>query len=957
MTHKYHIITIFILFVFIWVFFLLPSDVYSVHPSAKGKVLKVDGTPFDPSIETVPIMQMQAEKKISDEYGERNLVSGYRHKLPDENGVYYFPSTEGWNFYTEANTPVGSYEGVQYFGTMANCSSDYEGLQNSISKIGCTADQTGGIEIPVSYPIKIVESMVHTDEFGVRPNCWNCGYPESFGCGANKIFIRPLKDGYRCSYLHYESESNLNPYFSQAVLHSNGVERYADPEFTFKFQRYDQDLKKIVDVDVQETTEKKRELVNCLNAAQEKEKYGWSQAQIDEEKWQCNLSITGRFWANVGYEIESPVLFCEPVEQKTQATEEVLDTPDDIGLAENIEWSCLQAQGCTEQKSQDQSSSGDQSADNEQTGFCSPEAQKGENAPYTVIIPGIGNQMQRNSIDRSMEVWILQCFNEPVGVTGETEIICTTGSTASDERAYNAGVLQKVGRADPDNLGGTKEITSWEYLSETYGVESEQYGLFQNPEDNYISNREKITMPLNPSEETAKEIDTTTEGRTDIAEDVEWVTRFNPADGSVVPKEMQDYFFLMAFPAEGDRGGSGGEYIQRQGTLNSQTSCTLIQDPYGTVFDSYTLEPLSQANVVLLVQKRGIYQHVTQRDAPAVTRNPYITTKDGRYAFYVPNGKYKLDIKREGYTFPSIESELNSSAQLFYSDIYRGEAIIQQGQIEHRDIPLDPIDKEASRNYAEKNNIQIISLLQSVDRETDHHIIQGRTTHPKADIFVYGEKIVSKEARTTTRELVHREADDDGRFKINIPLNVLQKGEIIGKIKAMKKKIPPQTNTQSDTDTVTLSLEPILNTIQGYAMDNEGNRMENARVGVYVSMSPSALYQTQTDEDGYFQIPSQKLPPISYELHYEDTTTDTMVQIQTTEFIAQNKIYMDKENINIYAYTPTSSDKNGTVMGITDTAQTGTQSPYIIFIGGILSVLVLFSSFILGVYIYRYKSS
>jgi hypothetical protein len=596
--------------------------------------------------------------------------------------------------------------------------------------------------------------------------------------------------------------------------------------------------------------------------------------------------------------------------------------------------------------------------------------------------------------DQQQNMYILQCFVKSDGSTPQSEedlkfnpndedIICTTGSKDGDEAAEKSGVLNKFDSND--------QLTNAEYLAQNYGVEldddlngdgnmdndylniGEMYSIEQGGNNNNKvrgNNKTPVSQPINVVDYSV------------VPDEIEWLTNINP-------EHNLDYIFMLAYSYVGDATGANVTAASPdQGRLSYNTSCTLIQDPYGTVFDSYTLEPLDSAAVTLSKKRsNGLYTPVEQTDAPAVVNNPIQTKQNGAYAFYVPDGTYKLDVSKSSYTYPNISKNLNPSYKKLYSDIYRGEDIIQHGELEHRDIPLDPVNKTASKQYAENNKVKLLSVMQSADRKKQEYVVQGRVTHPKAQINVYGRKLVKSSwiGIVASGRLAKSEADQDGRFEIRIPFSKLNKDEVVGQVEAVKKTIIPRTggfmnifssNLQQaireissltigkvqadDNDVATKELDPILNTVQGYAKNDEGGIIPSAKVLVTSPFSAKPLYTTKANEKGYFEITTDNLPNFQYSLEYKDPNNKKAFQASTFKFMAQNKDHIHKENVNVYAYTQSNknnnlaqANKDTAVLGVSD--KSSSSNNIWIPVLGILGFLILSSATILGIYSYQHS--
>ncbi len=155
---------------------------------------------------------------------------------------------------------------------------------------------------------------------------------------------------------------------------------------------------------------------------------------------------------------------------------------------------------------------------------------------------------------------------------------------------------------------------------------------------------------------------------------------------------------------------TGNAFSQKQGTLQYDTTskkCVMIRwDPRGAIFDSKSLKPIEGAEVTLLKKTdAGKFVLVTDNDVlGGGLHNPYITKTDGAFSFYVPDGSYKLIVKKDHYSFPAEVKGEGSYGQ--YKNIYYGQEFTQKGKIHEYNIPLDP-------NYKEIMFERITSLFKS----------------------------------------------------------------------------------------------------------------------------------------------------------------------------------------------------------------------------------------------------
>lgn len=101
--------------------------------------------------------------------------------------------------------------------------------------------------------------------------------------------------------------------------------------------------------------------------------------------------------------------------------------------------------------------------------------------------------------------------------------------------------------------------------------------------------------------------------------------------------------------------------------------------PWGTLYDSFTKQPLSQG-LVRLLDEAGKFIDME------------ITSKSGAFTFLPREGKYKLEASKAGYNFPTQAVTGKSDGE--YANIYRGEvfAVSEKQPVVDQSIPVDPHD-------------------------------------------------------------------------------------------------------------------------------------------------------------------------------------------------------------------------------------------------------------------------
>lgn len=99
--------------------------------------------------------------------------------------------------------------------------------------------------------------------------------------------------------------------------------------------------------------------------------------------------------------------------------------------------------------------------------------------------------------------------------------------------------------------------------------------------------------------------------------------------------------------------------------------------PWGTVYDAITKQPIDPAYVVV------------EKDGEAVA--DAITDIDGRFGFFLPAGQYALKAQKTHYQFPSQILNGREHDEL-YDNLYFGDPISSSGEeVISRNIPLDPV--------------------------------------------------------------------------------------------------------------------------------------------------------------------------------------------------------------------------------------------------------------------------
>lgn len=358
---------------------------------------------------------------------------------------------------------------------------------------------------------------------------------------------------------------------------------------------------------------------------------------------------------------------------------------------------------------------------------------------------------------------------------------------------------------------------------------------------------------------------------------------------------------------------------QKQGTfelIQDTSDCASLRwDPYGIVFDSQTLEPIPGARVSLTEKKENGFVPINIPGVASV-----ITTKeDGVFNFVVPDGVYKLSASHSSYLpQPADLATMNANYSKIYSDIYpventTNEIVQMAGVAQHRDIPLSP-----QQNTKGVYPLTVMDYYQSLEKFKNTVVIKGRVSHPFARVKVYTFQGNSTEKARYLQ--VQIQADKSGVFKVEVNLSILNPAERIGGLEFEKVNftnplsqnpaekifsqlfhlIFKQVEAQQQT-TVALSLEPIANSLDGYAYDATGKIIPNAVVGVYLTFAKQPYYESVADENGYYKITSEFLPSMPFVLQYKDSK-GVVTQTTVSTFLTQNSKYIESGAVKPFLY-------------------------------------------------------
>lgn len=324
------------------------------------------------------------------------------------------------------------------------------------------------------------------------------------------------------------------------------------------------------------------------------------------------------------------------------------------------------------------------------------------------------------------------------------------------------------------------------------------------------------------------------------------------------------------------------------------TRCTAVRwDPYGRVFDSQSLEPLPNVNILLTDEKK---QKV---NLPGLI-NPQKTNEAGIFNFMVEEGSYYLNpTPPKGYQFTN-NPKINPNYYLAYSNIYKpNDLIIEEGgKPEHRDIPLDPGNNPPFETEVKSITFAVLPVKNG--RQTK---IVGQVSHPLTIISL---KQKNKEIAKTT-------ADKMGYYEIIIENKDITPGQPIvpyfTKFSLVKNNAQTenknffqrilssflaifQKRTKASNLTLGLPIDPLPYFLEGYL---EPNSIINIRL----SSNNEVYYQTRTDQNGYLSIKPENLPNFNYYLEIISNNHPPTI-LSISDFINRNKKYLEEKGINLY---------------------------------------------------------
>lgn len=341
-----------------------------------------------------------------------------------------------------------------------------------------------------------------------------------------------------------------------------------------------------------------------------------------------------------------------------------------------------------------------------------------------------------------------------------------------------------------------------------------------------------------------------------------------------------------------------------------------MKDPYGVVFDAKSLEPLPGVVMQILDENK---QLVTE---PPGLINKWTTLVDGLYNYSLYPGIYYLQIEPPaGYKFedsPPLHPK-GVSTYIFKDPVsnnqcnfYRpNEPIDEREEIKCLNIPLTPIGAPYTAVQSTSINYDYRSDISEDGNNTPVYVFEGRVSHPFTVVTIL----------QSSKELGTQTANNAGKYKISIPISLFkQTDEVVIDLtkpnltkshakrdlnSSLFSRLSTLFNTLFITDVVAdtlhtqIKFDPTPTYIEGYAYDDKKNIIPRAIVTLRYTMTKGLAYKTKADENGYFFIPPESIPPLAFYLEFQNPNSTRVYPLKTYEFANLNKGYIEANTIDM----------------------------------------------------------
>jgi len=329
----------------------------------------------------------------------------------------------------------------------------------------------------------------------------------------------------------------------------------------------------------------------------------------------------------------------------------------------------------------------------------------------------------------------------------------------------------------------------------------------------------------------------------------------------------------------------GFTFVDTQVASQSK-DCTMITwDPYGRAFDAVSLEPMEDVEVTLVDNLTG---------KPAIQQfegNNDVTNMSGLFNILVEKpGMYLMTIAGPA-THQFISSpKLDSNYNQIYSDLYSPAKVFEevQGVATHHDIPLQPKGEPYTGAVAE-----IMTADEAVDMG-DFIVYAGKSSFPFSRVCM-----VTERGRTRVGECTY--ADKFGEYSVSIGKEEIPLEALVPQAAKVKLTDPAwKDSVYAPVENYDVrTYEPILNHIEGIAYDENNVAIPFATIQIKQKMDDAVIYETVTDEKGFFTIYSNDLPAFEYYIEVTNPVTSLHSIKTTSQFVRENTAYITDKKLNL----------------------------------------------------------
>ncbi len=538
------------------------------------------------------------------------------------------------------------------------------------------------------------------------------------------------------------------------------------------------------------------------------------------------------------------------------------------------------------------------------------------------------------------KAYVTECFDLVIPAeTGTLQTVCTTGSSELDKELFCPGKQRDDATCDKLGLLQNKYRIDSQYVIQStfkYTIKKSEiqdqvarertdvpdYGIFYLEGTSMVKHDPKVVQTDNRS--------------TMIPAKIEWQSY---TEGGFTRK----FLIWNAVDAvlNQDKIDDTG---QKQSTLTFGGSCTGINwDPEGIVYDVQTGNPITdvQLSIDYATTANGNFSPALAgigQVLPPGTSNPLFSGTGGYYQFFGAEGYYTIAPSHPQFThytegsaaIPYQVTSLYSISKNYYAN---SSAIFEKaGTRQVRHIPLIINAGQSAPPY-------VFAVQEASVTAQPSGVIQitGRTNGPATAIVAICKESSGvsncRNEKQYTPSNGGPSPDSYFRFTLTAKQSELTPGEkfvlsfqpfslvppqarssMIDRIISFVQSLIPVVSAQEESRVVRLTVEPIPTYLEGYAYDGLGNVIPNAEVGIYVSFSPRAIYQTKADAQGYYQITSEYLPRDPYTIKYSDPAKEGVeIVLQTSQVLAQNNEFMIVEKIDPYKVVTESTNPRAQV--------------------------------------------